>query len=158
MRPKDWQLYHQEESAPWPVIRDLRRVSASNDGYLRPEDWLRLARLDREQLSALGEEFPDAYKVRNCVATFSLATDLPESTARRLGSQEGLQWRDLPQAARMRLVQSYGDEKAKDARLIVSWDEEASPPKVTVSRTPLTERTWTFSFEKRKPPATDKLF
>ncbi len=127
-RRPDWAAARTERVLPWAVVRDLRASAAANGGYLRPQDWLRLAAFDRAQLDSLSEEFPDAGKL----AYYQLLLRLYGAMSRREQTAcqrpQGAGWQDWTNETRRRLEVLYPPADARRAVLLVQWDTEKKPP------------------------------
>jgi hypothetical protein len=131
-RPENWDLVEMEGAPPWAVVRDLRKSAGGNDGYLRPEDWLNLSRLQLAQIERLSLDYPDASQVRNYHILFRLAADMTEQERALSARPEGSGWSDWTEATQRRVRVLYPAEDALNARLVLQWDREARPPKARI--------------------------
>jgi hypothetical protein len=131
-RPLAWQQIRREVLMPWPFIRDLRAGAASNDGYLRPEDWQRLASLDREQLVILGEHYPDVNKIVQVQVLLRLIGGMTVREQALLARPEGAGWQELSAATRRRLLVLFPAGDAQQARAHAKWHGEERPPRASL--------------------------
>ncbi len=129
-RPDDWQALDRGEVPSWPVVRDLRRAAVANSGYLRPEDWIRLGRFDREALEHLEEEFPDfgARQFSMVHQLMRLAFRVRESDRQQWNRDGGVGWDDLSPRARAALRQMEPQADLRRVRVLLQWKPDAKPP------------------------------
>jgi hypothetical protein len=158
LRPRDWQLFDRAACVPWPVIRDFRRGASANGGYLREQDWLRLARLEPEQLEWLAEEFRDAGPIRQGLPVLRIISLMPKADRRAAAQGNGAGWQDLSRTTRARLLQAVGDEQAYKTRLLFAWSSDARPPRVRVYLTFNAPRAFTVTLSPRTPIDPKPLF
>ena len=154
-RRQDWAVCNREGLIPWQLIKDLRAGAAANGGYLRPQDWLRLSGLKREQLESLDEEFPDAVSVRKLQSVLRLVAELNEREQRAAGKPTGADWDDWSPETRRRLGVLFSPDDARRTRLVFRWDPLSRPPKLTIyfgqALPPLTPREIAFTPRRVQP-------
>lgn len=114
----------------WPIIRSLRASASRAGGYLSAEDWIWMAGLQREQLEGLGEEFPDAYHVRNLQPLVQVYAGMTQAERAPSAESEGSGWADWTQATRGRISQLLSPGDPRRARLLFKWESSARPPRV----------------------------
>lgn len=157
-RPRDWDLCDRESAIPWPLRRDLRRAAAAGHGYLRPQDWIRMSRLELEQLWNLAEEFPDADTVGRLKPLIGLWTQLSDEEQALVGRPEGAGWADFSLKTRTLLARSRGPEAARAFRFHLSWNAEARPPRVKAIgyQGPTRRQPIEYLFQPRSSPTKDR--
>lgn len=135
-RPREEEEFDRREWTPWPLIRDLRRAAVMQEGYLRPQDWLRLAALAPEQLRRLSSagEFRDAARVRQFQDVLRLYSTMSSREREQAARDDGAGWNDLKTPTRTRLIQLVGAQAARTVRVIVKWNSQVRPPTVRISR------------------------
>jgi hypothetical protein len=129
-RPLDWPLCDREAAVPWPLRRDLRRASIANGGFLRKQDWVRMSRLEPDQLSTLQEEFADAASVTVIKPLLELWAAMSESEQNAASRAEGAGWADFSQNTRSYLLRSRAPDAARGYHLYMNWDMNARPPRL----------------------------
>ncbi|MBM3459377.1 MAG: hypothetical protein FJX77_12710 [Armatimonadetes bacterium] len=112
----------------WPELQALRTSADAHEGYLTPQDWLKLARLSQAQLGFLSHEFPDATRLRNVQVLLRLVAGMSEREQKAVGSSTGAGWEDCAAATRARLATLYPPAVARRVRIRVQWETESKPP------------------------------
>lgn len=123
-RHQAWDTTPTEKFVPWPVVRDLRKSAEENHGYLRAEDWSRLAALNKEQLSYLEKEFPDTRSVAGVQILLRLHATMNDQERLAAARPKGAGWEDFTPATRQRLAVLYTPQDARASRIIVRWSAE----------------------------------
>ncbi|HTE19932.1 MAG TPA: hypothetical protein VK689_16330 [Armatimonadota bacterium] len=116
----------------WPVLRGLRAVAAGNEGYLRPDDWLRLSALRQDQLEQLEDEFPDADRIKDYQSILRLVAGMTEREREALARPGGAGRADWSPATWSRLLVLFSLEDARRLRLSLQWMTDAQPPVVRI--------------------------
>jgi len=150
-RPVDWQTRSVDALAPWPLLRDLRRSAAENDGYLRPADWLALAEEPRARVEALQQEFPDCAQVLQFQSLLRLIGSMNEREQAALARPGGGAWLDFTGATKQRLLTLFPAPDARALRLHLRW-EAARPPTARLYAGIGPPRPITIPFAPRVPP------
>jgi hypothetical protein len=112
------------------VIRQLRASADDGDGYLRPDDWLRLAALGRSQLEYLEHEFPDAQSVRQHQVLLRVVAGLTERERAALARPEGATWSDWSRETQRRLLVVFTPAEARELRIVFQWLTGEAPPRL----------------------------
>jgi hypothetical protein len=153
-RPEDWDLVRRDALPPWPMIRDLRATAARNGGYLRPEDWLRLATLPRDVLDHMKEEFPDAgvERIGRVQILLRLAAQAGERERSLWAREGGAGWNDLSSTTRQVLRILLPRADVERTRIALRWITEEKPPRGVFHLGPaeLMSKPVTLTFEPRK--------
>lgn len=157
IRRHDWPHARSERGALWPVIKELRTATDGNNGYLRPQDWLRLAGLEHSQLDSLGFEFPDALQIKTVQVLLRLFNAMSPRERDACGRADGAGWADWSNSTRQRLQVLYPVAVARRARILVQWESDGKLPRgrFFMGNPQKQLRVRTVTFQKRNDPNAD---
>jgi hypothetical protein len=128
IRLNEWERAPRDRTVPWQLWKELMARGDADPGYLRPADWIRLAKLRKEQLIGLSDYVPDAEFIRQFQPLFLLYASMGDGDRKAVGRPEGAAWSELSQNTRNRLLALLAPGDARTCRVRVMLDGVSSPP------------------------------